>query len=1293
MALYKSEGLRIATYANGAPGTAGKGISNIENYYYASTAETLESIPEVGNQAWKKEISDLEKSFNETNKYLWNYELITYTDHSSSDTGRVMIAVYSKDGEEGRGIEGILEFYILTETNQAPLSFPTDSNNNGWTQSPIPIPTSDNPYLWNYEIVNYTTGKDTTAGPTCIGTYGNSITEVKEYYMATDKNVAPTSYTDSRWKETVSGAGQGATKPYLWNYEKTSYSISGDKYTPITLLSASNREIETVTEYYQQLAYNSTSTPSGAIWTDDNHNTNPTVPDDWSTTRAALETGKIMWNMEVIKYAAVDGQGKNLYVATAPAQVGYAGTNGTDGTSPYSVELDNDNVTITTDKDGTVADTLVQEATKTTVSVKEGGTDITSSCYFTWTAKSGNVNLGLKTANGTGTTKGPSTNAIASLQTTTNGATTKYDDATLTVDVYYPDRSKKIGSKILNVSKSKTGATGAAAVVYQLQATPQQINMSNWTSGTTVTFKVLKYEGNKTPTEVTTNYEIKYNSNQTVSNKNYSVPQSFTGQTFSLYINSVLVDSETVTAVKNGDDSIVPGPSTEQVYVYYRTNQKANIPTPAAEAPYSENITNEWTIVVLEATPESPYVYRAELTKKTSSNGEPLWYNGTYPELFRAYIDTQFGISQESRAEFLKMTNFGESGGLVQTKDGIIIEAAGADGKTAIVVDKKKVNIAGWNVTAESLKQGTIGESDSMILSAKGVSYQGNIGGSGPNANNPPKWVITAGEHFGVTNEGQLYATEAHFSGSISSSSIDGKGGFTLNDDGIIANLGFISGWEITNDSLKKGRTLMASGDANWGYASPIRFAVSEENGYQRYKYQTSRKGENGNITFTIDTGTSKFTIESIEFEGIFSTEREELSKTTNNQEITITLENTSFLNEYTFIIIIKVPYGESVSDIFTNITKEFIVLDNGALYATNATIRGHIEATSGNFKGHIEATSSSFEGYIDANEGFIAGWQIAGEQITKVVQIGENAFGRLGLASSADLPPLYVTQSTVEEAKFKVNWDGTLYAMGAQITGNASLTGDFETFGQRNAGTDDYPIIVDVSASIKDGELRIDGTSTYLELSGSSYIATGTDWIYKNDGDFKYQSLPWIQSWSYKLSNYDGYHYIASLGLTSGRGSPSYATDDRLKMMGTWQVAGDLYDSGGIAHTSDKNLKNSINYVDEKYNILFDNLIPRTFKYNNGTSNRLHTGFIAQEAEAAAIIAEIPLQDFAAVCIYKPNDDFEEWSLRYDEFVALNTWQIQKLKPRMSATEQEISELKLKISALEQELENLKNS
>jgi hypothetical protein len=51
----------------------------------------------------------------------------------------------------------------------------------------------------------------------------------------------------------------------------------------------------------------------------------------------------------------------------------------------------------------------------------------------------------------------------------------------------------------------------------------------------------------------------------------------------------------------------------------------------------------------------------------------------------------------------------------------------------------------------------------------------------------------------------------------------------------------------------------------------------------------------------------------------------------------------------------------------------------------------------------------------------------------------------------------------------------------------------------------------VDVSLKIDDGELFINGTSTYLKISGSQYIATGTDYLYKDYGNFQYLSLPWI--------------------------------------------------------------------------------------------------------------------------------------------------------------------------------------
>lgn len=53
----------------------------------------------------------------------------------------------------------------------------------------------------------------------------------------------------------------------------------------------------------------------------------------------------------------------------------------------------------------------------------------------------------------------------------------------------------------------------------------------------------------------------------------------------------------------------------------------------------------------------------------------------------------------------------------------------------------------------------------------------------------------------------------------------------------------------------------------------------------------------------------------------------------------------------------------------------------------------------------------------------------------------------------------------------------------------------------------------------------------------------------------------------------------------------------------GTWSAKNDL---------SDRRIKNSIEDLSEQYEALFDNLKPCRYKYNNGTSGRYHTGYIA---------------------------------------------------------------------------------
>ena len=126
--------------------------------------------------------------------------------------------------------------------------------------------------------------------------------------------------------------------------------------------------------------------------------------------------------------------------------------------------------------------------------------------------------------------------------------------------------------------------------------------------------------------------------------------------------------------------------------------------------------------------------------------------------------------------------------------------------------------------------------------------------------------------------------------------------------------------------------------------------------------------------------------------------------------------------------------------------------------------------------------------------------------------------------------------------------------------------------------------------------------------------------------------------------------------------------------------VKGSIYDNNGIISGSDLRIKNNIHQLNNDYDALFDNLNPVSFKLNEGTSDRIHIGFIAQEIVSAIEKTNLTTQDFAAVCQKDINDPDSEWGVRYDEFISLNTWQIQKLKSRVSELEAKIAQLEAKI-------------
>lgn len=172
----------------------------------------------------------------------------------------------------------------------------------------------------------------------------------------------------------------------------------------------------------------------------------------------------------------------------------------------------------------------------------------------------------------------------------------------------------------------------------------------------------------------------------------------------------------------------------------------------------------------------------------------------------------------------------------------------------------------------------------------------------------------------------------------------------------------------------------------------------------------------------------------------------------------------------------------------------------------------------------------------------------------------------------------------------------------------------------------------------------------------------------------------------------------LTSDGLTSSfgwSGSSTYKTVTNLRGQ-TVQC------KGSTTWTSDENLKYDIMDFDDKIDVFYKHLKPRSYKYVLGSSGRSHSGYITQEVEDALIKAGLTTKDFAGVVItpivreteQNEHGEYidiegsesnylldkgitEQHNLAYTEFVALNTYMIQKLLNRVDELEKEVATFK----------------
>ena len=269
----------------------------------------------------------------------------------------------------------------------------------------------------------------------------------------------------------------------------------------------------------------------------------------------------------------------------------------------------------------------------------------------------------------------------------------------------------------------------------------------------------------------------------------------------------------------------------------------------------------------------------------------------------------------------------------------------------------------------------------------------------------------------------------------------------------------------------------------------------------------------------------------------------------------------------------------------------------------------------------------------------------------------------------------------------FIVTSTGYLYAKDADIAGKiTSTSGDIGgfTIGTNSLSTGVRSYFYTADPSYMSGvyltpDLSKDASSSIFTPSNSGGISFGS---YNSSSGLYSQQCIYAgrhvirgkiasAGWAGTTQTANGFYFMYN---TSGDISPIYETsycvgkivclDSKVTLDGAW------YGTSSVAITSARSLKSDIDSLSDEHTVLFDNLIPRRFKYNDGTSNRIHYGLIVDELKDAMDTAGLTPDECAAYCLTDPDNPDGDGGIRYSELIALCIKEIQTLKAKVASLE-----------------------
>lgn len=374
-------------------------------------------------------------------------------------------------------------------------------------------------------------------------------------------------------------------------------------------------------------------------------------------------------------------------------------------------------------------------------------------------------------------------------------------------------------------------------------------------------------------------------------------------------------------------------------------------------------------------------------------------------------------------------------------------------------------------------------------------------------------------------------------------------------------------------------------------------------------------------------------------------------------------------------------PWDDTSGDYRTSTS--FYVLNNGFLKASNAEISGKITAREGGsiagfnigstaiYNGTNSLTSNTDGVYVGTNGIRTVGDNGSASHYSYCSKYQSKNDSNYLLLNHSGIGIHSSTSSMASVDFYEGNTIVGLMSSSGIITYNTASMGDNTCLLDWNGDGNFNVVTIKNGLEVKEYGLQLNGVNRciYSKNSNLSIFISANGDVVNNIGD-----------------------------TTEYEHAVRFGTDNTVAPCRTNKISlgrsdlkwSNIYATTSSIGTSDRTMKDNIKSLTDIHEQFLMKLIPVSFTFKDGTSGRTHIGFISQDVEDAMNEIGMTSLDFAGFCKdvkVKPSSvpdevepDLDEngneqyiYSLRYGEFVALNTYMIQKLSQRISDLENKL--------------------